>query len=168
MSSAGRLVLVALAAPSAYAEPYRYPDQPGGMWRAFEYPQEAPPPSVPEGISFSGFHTDHMVLQRGASTQAAIYGSVSGAVSPATKVTLSVSEDASKYEVTASIMQATSGNLTWKGLLKPHPAYGGNVTVTATCTGCSGNTSVTISDLTFGDVWCADGPLHGCPEAFHA
>ena len=96
-----------------------------------------------------------MVLQRGASTQAAIYGSVSGMVSSATKVTLTVREDASTYDVQANIMQMGSGNLTWKGLLKPHPEYGGNMTVTASCSGCTGNTSVTISDLTFGDVWCA-------------
>jgi hypothetical protein len=123
------------------------------MLQPFEYPDEAPPLSASEGISFSGFHTDHMVLQRGVNTQAAIYGSVIGTLSAATKVALTVSEDTSTYEVTASIMQVGSGNLTWKALLKPHPEYGGNVTVTATCSGCSGNTSATISDLTYGDVW---------------
>jgi hypothetical protein len=152
--------LALLAAQSAAsASPYRYPEQRGGMRQPFEYPDEVVPLSAPEGISFSGFHTDRTVLQRGADTQAAIYGSVTGTVSGATKVSLTISEDTSKsYDLTASIMQVGSGNLTWKGLLKPHPEYGGNLTVTATCSGCSGNTTATISDLTFGDVWCAVYP----------
>ena len=160
-SGAGHLVTLALLAThesTASASPYRYPEQRGGMRQPFEYPDEVLAPSAPEGISFSGFHTDRMVLQRGASTQAAIYGSVTGTISAATKVSLTVSEDSSKYEVAASIMQVGSSNLTWKGLLRPHPEYGGNVTVTATCDGCSGNTSATIADLTFGDVWCVNCP----------
>ena len=41
---------------------------------------------------------------------------------------------------------------TWKAMLQPH-ANGGNVSISATCTGCANTTAATISDVTFGDVW---------------
>ena len=135
-----------------------YPQQPGGMHAHFTYPHEAlaaPPAAPPAGIYFSGVFSDHTVLQRGAKSQAAVYGAVSGAV---TSVTLFTSEEGSaKYSVKAEIVEQTAANATWKALLHPHAEYGGNVTVTASCAGCSGNTSATISDLTYGDVWFCSG-----------
>ena len=46
----------------------------------------------------------------------------------------------------------------WKALLPPQPA-GGNFTVTATCTGCSalGPSTISLSNLVFGDVWYCTG-----------
>ena len=41
----------------------------------------------------------------------------------------------------------------WKALLRRHPYYGGNVSLVASCTGCSAHSSTTINDLTFGDAW---------------
>eukprot|EP01045_Picozoa_sp_COSAG04_P043708 COSAG04_NODE_14452_length_567_cov_1.051282_1_plen_142_part_01 len=135
------LLLPALAAAE-------YPRQPGGMHAPFVYPHEstAAPPAPAAGVSFSGVFTDHTVLQRGATAQAAVYGAVTGA---ATGVTLAVSEaGAAKYSVKAQIVEKTAENVTWKALLHPHAEYGGNVTITASCAGCTGNTSATISDLT--------------------
>ena len=46
----------------------------------------------------------------------------------------------------------------WKALLPPQPA-GGNYTVTATCTGCSplAPSTVSLYDVTFGDMWYCTG-----------
>ena len=46
----------------------------------------------------------------------------------------------------------------WKALLPPQPA-GGNFTVTAVCTGCSlqGPSTISISNVAFGDVWYCTG-----------
>jgi len=46
----------------------------------------------------------------------------------------------------------------WKALLPPQPA-GGNYTVTAVCTGCSplGPSTISISNVAFGDVWYCTG-----------
>ena len=49
---------------------------------------------------------------------------------------------------------------TWKALLPPQAA-GGNFTVTAVCTGCSAlaPSSISISNLVFGDVWYCTGQV---------
>jgi hypothetical protein len=46
----------------------------------------------------------------------------------------------------------------WKALLPPQPA-GGNFTVTAVCTGCNalGPSTISLSDVTFGDMWYCTG-----------
>ena len=46
----------------------------------------------------------------------------------------------------------------WKALLPPQPA-GGDFTVTASCTGCSalGPSTISISNVTFGDMWYCTG-----------
>jgi hypothetical protein len=46
----------------------------------------------------------------------------------------------------------------WKALLKPMPA-GGDFIITAQCLGCSANSSsrLTLSNVTFGDVWYCSG-----------
>ena len=46
-------------------------------------------------------------------------------------------------------------HITWKAFLKPAPA-GGNVTISAVCTGCTEDGSfsnINISNVVFGDVW---------------
>jgi hypothetical protein len=79
-------------------------------------------------------------------------------VGAATGVTLDVSEGGAKYTVKAQIVDQSAANLTWKALLHPHAEYGGNVTLTATCSGCArGNTTATLVDLTYGDVWFCSG-----------
>jgi hypothetical protein len=154
------LLLPLLLSPS---EAWKYPAQPGGMYQPFVYqditavpsPSHAAAHSDDGGIFFSGFFTDHAVLQRGTKAKAAVYGAVTGA---AKSITVVVAEEgADSYHVAAQIASQGVGNLTWKALLKPHPAYGGNVTITARCDGCTGNTSTTISGLTYGDVWFCSG-----------
>ena len=51
----------------------------------------------------------------------------------------------------------------WKALLPPQPA-GGNYTVTAVCTGCSplGPSTISISNVAFGDVWYCTGQSNMC------
>ena len=50
---------------------------------------------------------------------------------------------------------------TWKALLKPTPATSGGTpteyTITATCTGCSGNATETLTGVVFGDMWYCSG-----------
>ena len=134
-----------------------YPEQPGGMLQPFVYNEAPPPPAPGQGIYFSGFFTDHTVLQRGSKARAAVYGAISGTAS---SVSIKVSEEGStSYNVAAQIIHRGVGNLTWKALLHPHASYGGNVSVTASCSGCSGNTTATISDLTYGDVWFCSGQV---------
>ena len=51
------------------------------------------------------------------------------------------------YEVTAS----------WKALLHP-TAAGGDYVISATCAGCDdANTTITMSNITFGDMWYCSG-----------
>ena len=85
-----------------------------------------------------------------------------GGVSPSATVTVTVEETGeTPYDVQAQIVKlvpGSAGNLTWKGVLKPHSEQGGNVTVTARCTGCMGNNTVAvITNVTFGDVWFCAG-----------
>ena len=89
------------------------------------------------GCRFSGVFTNHSVLQRGASTQAGVYGTVEGAAA-STTVQVTVSEQGKpSYTVDARVVDYVLGgtNLTWHALLKPHPDAGGNVTLTARCAG---------------------------------
>ena len=134
-------------------------------------------PTTGKGIFFSGSFTDHTVLQRDAS--AAVYGVIVGG---ATGVTLALSgaTTAGSPETTSGIAatvdtstlekfgcESTShairavvwdfdrllvaADARWKASLPTHPA-GGNFTIAATCTGCSGAKEASISDVTFGDV----------------
>ncbi len=55
----------------------------------------------------------------------------------------------------------------WKVLFPPQPA-GGNYSVTAVCTGCSalGPSTITLANVTFGDMWYCTGQvsfLYGVP-----
>lgn len=47
---------------------------------------------------------------------------------------------------------------TWKALLPPTVA-GGNFTITAICSGCNGNSTLTLQSVTFGDVWYCSGQV---------
>ena len=44
----------------------------------------------------------------------------------------------------------------WKALLRPMES-GGSYTISAQCTGCAGNATIAIADVTFGDVWYCSG-----------
>ena len=46
----------------------------------------------------------------------------------------------------------------WKALLPAMPA-GGNFTITATCSGCEGNSTLVLRSATFGDVWYCSGQV---------
>jgi hypothetical protein len=124
-----------------------------------------PFPTTQKGIFFSGAFTNHTVLQRG--TEAAVYGVVVGATASST-VSVAISGKAedgtaeSLSGVTATIDSSTVpkfGYSRWKAVLPSHQA-GGNFSVSATCTGCSGGQTVaTISGLTYGDVWFCSGQV---------
>ena len=122
-------------------------------------------PTLPNGTWFAGTITDNGVLQKGATAKAAIYGIVVGGATKATKVTLTVTDlDAgagskASYTVTAKPMTlaADGANLTWKALLPPRPQQGGDLTVTASCSGCANTSAATVSHLTYGDVWLCSG-----------
>jgi hypothetical protein len=53
----------------------------------------------------------------------------------------------------------------WKALLPPMPA-GGNYTVTASCTGCSAQapSSLSLSNIAFGDMWFCTGQSNSAAE----
>ena len=100
-------------------------------------------------ISFFSGLSDFAVLQR-APAAANVYG-VLGDGGTAASVTV-VSESFAAYTVVATV--DTEGKR-WKAALKPMPS-GGDVTVTATCTGCSNATAAVLRHVTFGDVfYCA-------------
>jgi hypothetical protein len=125
-----------------------------------------------------------MVLQR-APAAAAIYGYLDGPGATGVKVTVS-SNGVPLYTVDAVLNSTTQpygdgwgvrpcpkaacppydmATFTpfteplpsWKALLQP-TAAGGNYTITAVCTGCSSSAApITLSSVTFGDVWVCAG-----------
>ena len=142
-----------------------------------------PPPPAPLPTQLFGFgyaFGDDMVLQQ-APSKAAVYGFLS-AGGTAVKVTVS-SGGKELYSVDAtmnSTHQAFGGAFgkrpclkdacppydmhgwnpwnaplaTWKALLPPTPATKGVAyNITARCTGCTGNTTDTITGVVFGDMW---------------
>ena len=111
------------------------------------------------GTYFSGTITDRTVLQRGDQTRAGVYGTVVGAHED-TAVTVTVSDKGvGDYTVRADVVSHNGTQLSWHALLQPHPASGGNVSVSAACANCVNDTATTIIDLTYGDVWfCAGKP----------
>ena len=144
-------------------------------------------PSPTPPALFFGFDAgfgDRMVLQR-APAAAAVYGFLDTAAATGVRVTVSAggvplySVDA-ELNVTAQAFGDGWGARpcpkaacppydmdtftpfayplpTWKALLQPAPA-GGNYTITAVCTGCNASAPpITISDVTFGDVWVCAG-----------
>ena len=102
-------------------------------------------------ISFFSGLSDFAVLQR-APAAANVYGAL-GDGGTAAHVTVSEAGGAfAAYTVAAT---ADAQGKTWKAALKPMPS-GGDVTVTATCTGCSNATAAVLRHVTFGDVfYCA-------------
>ena len=125
--------------PQTMSEPWQYDE-----------PALAPRP-YPDGTSFSGIIGNRAVLQRGADTAAVVYGRVAGGVTAGTSVGVTVAEaGAVSYTVAATVvtLDLGGGNLTWRAALKPHPASGGSVTLTAQCRGCSNTTAaVALSPL---------------------
>lgn len=131
---------------------------------------KAPPkPTPPPEFAFSPVMGDWMLLQQQPSA-AAVYGPVSAG---ATSVTVTVSDGKTSYDVVAKVgkdathqpfgyVDPGSGanlptvNVTWKAMLRPTTA-GGDYTITAKCTGCTGNTTATLEHVTFGDMWYCSG-----------
>ena len=100
------------------------------------------------------------VLQRGADTAAVVFGRVAGGVTASASVGVTVTEvGVGSYTVAATVvtLDLGGGNLTWRAALKPHPSYGGSVSLTAQCKGCSNTTAATVEDVTYGDVWFCSG-----------
>ena len=122
---------------------------------------------VPFG--FSPVFGDWMVLQQ-APAAAAVYGPLP---TDATGVTVTVSDGKSSYDVVAKVGKdathqpygyvdpKTGAQLpvvanTWKAILHP-TAAGGDVIITAKCTGCTNGTNMSLNHVTFGDVWYCTG-----------
>ena len=125
-------------------------------------PVEPPsPPDVPEppapwpsnngtGFNFSVVFSDSVVLQQ-APAKAAVYGQTGAADSNAVVSVTVTPSSGDPYTVPATV---TAGR--WKALLEPTPDTHQNITytITASCaSGCTGASSVTLSDVVFGDVW---------------
>lgn len=107
--------------------------------------------ALPAGTYFSGTITDRTVLQRGSETRAGVYGTVVGAQA-GTAVTVTVGEEgAGSYTVRADVVSRNGTELSWHALLHPHPASGGNVTLSAACASCVNDTAATIVELTYGE-----------------
>ena len=143
----------------------------------------APPPPPALFWGFDAPFGDNMVLQR-APAAAAIYGYLDSPGATGVKVTVSAN-GAPLYSVDA-VLNATMQPFgdgwgarpcpkavcppydmatftpfayplpTWKALLQPAPA-GGNYTITAECTGCASNATLSIGNVVFGDVWLTSG-----------
>eukprot|EP00041_Stephanoeca_diplocostata_P010993 m.177446 g.177446 ORF g.177446 m.177446 type:complete len:685 (-) comp18367_c0_seq2:175-2229(-) len=124
-----------------------------------------PPPPPPAVLAFSPVYGSNMLLER-APAKAAAYGTLGEG---GTAVAVTVSGEGTSYTVNAVINDTyqPEGYVnpdgtpypvvpSWKALLKP-TAAGGNYTITATCTGCTGTTNVTITNVTFGDMWYCTG-----------
>lgn len=103
--------------------------------------------------------TDNAVLQRGSETMAAVYGAVFGGISSQTTVAVTVAEAGqAPYTVQARVMVDTAPfNATWKALLKPHAAPGGDITITVRCANCQNTTASSIRNVTYGQVWVCSG-----------
>ncbi len=97
------------------------------------------------------------MLQRGPQ-RASLYGSVALAdAGSALTLTLSSAPGSSGAPYSKSFPATAAADGTWKLLLDAMPA-GGNFSATLRCSSCSsGRKSVTIVDLTFGDVIYAFG-----------
>ncbi|WP_428304859.1 sialate O-acetylesterase [Lacipirellula sp.] len=101
--------------------------------------QAAKAADAPQPLALASVFSNHMVLQRDARTP------VWGTAAPHAKVAVSVDGKA-----TATATADADGK--WKLALTPHPA-GGPVSVQVK----SGDESVTLADVLFGDVWIAGG-----------
>ena len=104
------------------------------------------------------------VLQRGTDTAAVVFGRVAGGVTASASVGVTVTEvGVGSYTVAATVvtLDLGGGNLTWRAALKPHPSYGGSVSLTAQCNGCSNTTAATVEDVTSGDLRLCSGSVLG-------
>jgi sialate O-acetylesterase len=137
--------------------PDPYSQTPGQPW---VYPNSAGVVVVdPSGsISFAGSITDYMVLQAGEDTAAAVYGTLTDTPPGTVNVTVTVSETGSApYSVDAELVTLGSPGFMWKAYLKPHPAQGGDVTISARCATCTNSTEISVHHATYGDVWFCAG-----------
>ena len=107
-------------------------------------------------LQFNSTLGSHMVLQQ-SPAKAALNGTVQtsgGGVAATIELTLSPSSGGAPVQTATAT--STGGGL-WQALLTPMQA-GGNYSITANCTqGCAANTTTTITDVTFGDVWYCSG-----------
>ena len=110
----------------------------------------AKPPPLPPGISFFTGLTDGAVLQR-APKAANVYGTLGKGGTGATVAVSSADGAFAAYSVEASVAGAA-----WKAALKPMPD-GGDVKITATCTGCADAKPAVLQHVAFGDVYYCSG-----------
>ena len=102
-------------------------------------------------ISFFSGLSDFAVLQR-APAAANVYGALGDG---GTAAFVTVSEAGGAFAAYTVAATADAQGKAWKVALKPMPS-GGDVTVTAHCTGCANATAAVLRHVTFGDVfYCA-------------
>eukprot|EP01060_Flectonema_neradi_P030374 TRINITY_DN4390_c0_g1_i3.p1 TRINITY_DN4390_c0_g1~~TRINITY_DN4390_c0_g1_i3.p1 ORF type:complete len:608 (+),score=103.46 TRINITY_DN4390_c0_g1_i3:60-1883(+) len=102
-------------------------------------------------ITFTDHIQDHMVLQR-APQKASVYGTLTPSSTDGDVTVTAKVSGSSSYSVTGIV----DGN-SWIAYLQPTDA-GGNYSITVDCNGCSvGNNTISVSDVTFGDVWYCAG-----------
>ena len=114
--------------------------------------------AAPATFGFSAVFGSRMVLQR-APAKAALYGFGTGPVSVHV-----VGTDGMDNAVEYTIEVQSRADGTWKAFLSPHVA-GGSFTLTAKST--AGGSAVTLTSLTFGDVYVCSGQSNMALEAFY-
>ena len=109
-------------------------------------------------LCFAGPINDGVVLQR-APAHAAVLGSVPPASPANAPLTLTFSgADGAGAAYNKSFAFAAMADFTWKLVLPDAFEAGGNFTVQVTCLSCAGGvTSISRTNVTFGDVWVCSG-----------
>eukprot|EP00041_Stephanoeca_diplocostata_P008440 m.125345 g.125345 ORF g.125345 m.125345 type:complete len:736 (-) comp17323_c0_seq1:544-2751(-) len=116
------------------------------------------PPSTP-AISFNDSIGSYMVLQQ-QPARACVYGTL-GAGGRGATIQVSGSGTPT-YTVQANVTGSQ-----WKACLQPTTA-GGDVTITASCSGCTNSTPAKIVHATFGDVWYCGGQSNMALPLLHS
>ena len=120
------------------------------------------------GISFNVTFGSYMVLQQ-APAKACVYG-VLGPGGTAASVSVKSDLEA-PYTLRAQLLgpdvRTADTLLGWKACLKPAQA-GGDVTITAVCTGCTNTTPAVLEHVTFGDVWYCGGQSNMALPLLHS
>lgn len=122
---------------------------------------ESPPPPSTPAITFNDSIGSYMVLQQ-QPARACLYGVLGVGGHGATIQINGTGTPA--YTVEADV---SDGGTQWKACLRPTVA-GGDVMITAVCTGCTNSTPAKIVHVTFGDVWYCGGQSNMALPLLHS
>jgi hypothetical protein len=143
-------------------------------------------PQATASLSWSAGFSDDAVFQRSATKGTAVYGFASSAVTVTVTVSGGAAADASPYSVmvtptpwvdtsgcnrTGCIDAKTPlppahGAFVWRAELKPQPEAGGHYTIVAADgTPSSGNGTIALERVTYGDVYFCSGQVRARPLA---